>query len=66
MAVVKSPKNIKRKQLWLKKLALTTNISSVNYNSIPNKVFKTKLKKWVNKKSKLSVLKSSVSIYSIV
>ena len=66
MAVVKSPKNVKRKQLWLKKLSLTNSVSSVNYSSNTNKVFKSKPKKWSNKKSKLSVLKSSIFIYNII
>lgn len=66
MAVVKSPKNTKRKQLWLKKFSGKVSISSVNYVSSSNKVFKTKAKKWINAKSKLSVVKSLVPFYIFI
>ena len=66
MAVVKSPKNVKRKQLWLKKDAALISNTSSNYSSNTNKLFKFKTKKWFNTKSKSSVLKNVVTLYGII
>jgi len=63
MAVVKSPKNTKRKQLWLKQVSGSTLITSVNYASSANKPFKVKPKKWTSAKSKMLLLKSLTHFY---
>ena len=66
MAVVKSPKNNKRKQLWLKKISSNVSNTSVNTYSNSNKLFKVKVKKWINTKSKSSVVKSLLTVYTTI
>ena len=63
MAVVKSPKNVKRKNLWAKKIADYTLNNSVNQIVLNNKTFKSKSKKWTNAKSKTLLLKGLTPIY---
>ena len=63
MAVVKSPKNVKRKNLWAKKIASHTLNNSVNQIVLNNKAFKSKNKKWTNAKSKALLLKGLAPIY---
>ena len=63
MAVVKSPKNTKRKQLWQKQVAKGTLKKSVNYASSANKPFKVKPLKWTSAKSKSKILNNLVYIY---
>lgn len=45
MAVVKSPKNTKRKNLWMKSFYKTVSTNTINYVSKSNKPFKSKPKK---------------------
>ena len=63
MAVVKSPKNVKRKNLWMTKISSKSTSLSVNYFSRANKLYKVKPKKWISSKSKNSVLRNLVPIY---
>jgi len=63
MAVVKSPKNVKRKNLWMAKISSKSDSFSVNYFSRSNKFYKVKSKKWINLKSKNNTLKNLVPIY---